>query len=130
MIALIAAGPLAVAIGFVHARMWLHLPWQRLALSLELALLATVIAWPLRRYARLPWSLALMIVWSAALLLFVGPLPVFASLLLASAALAVGTWLVPAGMPARAPVALCVGLTLIGGVAGWTLSWPLHSTAA
>jgi hypothetical protein len=128
MIALIAAGPLAVAIGFVHARMWLHLPWQRLALSLELALLATVIAWPLRRYARLPWSLALMIVWSAALLLFVGPLPVFASLLLASAALAVGTWLVPAGMPARAPVALCVGLTLIGGVAGWTLSWPLHST--
>lgn len=129
-IALIATGPLAVVIGFAHARMWQHLPWERLALSLVLALLATVIAWPLRRYTRLPWSLALMIVWAAALPLFVGPLPVLASLLLASAALAVGTWLVPAGMPARVPVALCVGLALIGGVAGWTLSWPLHSTSA
>ncbi|MDP1697079.1 MAG: hypothetical protein Q8L45_04750 [Xanthomonadaceae bacterium] len=130
LIALIATGPLAVVIGFVHARMWQHLPWGRLALSLELALLATMIAWPLRRFARLPWALALMIVWFAALLLFVGPLPVFASLLLASAALVVGTWLVPPGIPARVPVALCVGLSLLGGVAGWALTWPLHSTSA
>lgn len=129
MIALIAAGPLAVAIGFVHARMWLYVPWERLALSLVLALLAAMIAWPLRRFARLPWALALMIVWSAALPFFVGPLRIVATLLLASAALVMGTWLVPPGMPGRVPVALCVGLSLLGGCAGWALSWPLHSTA-
>ncbi|QDH68881.1 hypothetical protein [Marilutibacter alkalisoli] len=129
-IALIASGPVALAIGFVHARMWQVLPWERLVLTLVLALTASAIAWPLRRYARLPWALALALVWLAALPLFAGPLPVLAVLLLALAALALGTWLVPAGMPARAAVALCVGLVLIAGLAGWTLSWPVHSTPA
>lgn len=126
-IALVAAGPLALAVGLVYARMWEVLPWERLALSLVLAMITAAVAWPVRRFVRLPWALALALVWMAALPVFVGPIPVLSMLLLAAAALALGTWLVPMQMPARASVALCVGLALLGGLSGWTLAWPIHS---
>lgn len=129
-VAIIAAGLAAAAVGFVSERMWEVLPWERLALSLVLASAVSALAWPVRRYARQPWALAFAVVWVLALPVFVGPVAVLAAALLALAALGLGTWLVPEGMPARPAVALCTGLALLGGIAGWTLSWPIHSMAA
>lgn len=120
-------GVAALAFGFVQHAMWQVLPWERLALSLLLALVATALAWPLRRFARWSWASSLALVWLLALVGFVGPLPVLAAGALAAAAMAVGLpWLTQAP-PARLALATTIGLALIAGIGGWTLTWPIHT---
>ncbi len=112
--------------GFVAHRMWNALPWERLGLSLLLALAAHALAWPLARVLRCSRALALMTVWGLALLVFVGPLQVLAAVVLGGAALALGSWRLPADIPARYAVATGIGLVVLGGATGWVLSLPIH----
>ncbi len=124
--AIATAGVLLCAVGFALNRMWSELPWERLALSLCLAVLAGLLAWPVRRLLRWSWASALAMAWSLALLVFVGVVPLLAVVLMAAAALAIGSWGLPDDVPARAPVATAIGLVVIGGLNGWLLSWPIQ----
>lgn len=123
-------GAAACAAGFVWHGMWRVLPWERFALSLLLAAIALGLAWPLRRFARWSWASALATVWAAALVVWVGPLPMLAALALAAMALALGLIVVPAGIAGRLAVSTLLGLALIAGLGGWTLLLPVHHTPA
>lgn len=118
---LIASGP-ALTIAAIGAhRLWNALPWERFGLSLLLALLSGLLAWPLCRIARWRLASALSWVWLAALTYFAGPLAVLAVVLIAAAALAIGSRFV-----AQTGIALAVGLVAIAGVTGWLLLLPVH----
>lgn len=122
-------GLLLLVCGFASHAMWRVLPWERFALSLVLALFAAVAAWPLHRFARWSWASSLGAVWIAALIWFTGPWPAVAIAGLTAAAVAVGLSIVPSAMSARLAIAATVGLAVIAGIAGWTLTWPLHYRA-
>jgi len=124
-----ASGLVAATVAIAMHGLWRVLPWERFALSLLLALLSMALAWPLHRFAR--WSLAtsLMAVWIAALVVFVGPFAVLATLLLAAAALAIGLRLAPQ-IPGRGAIALAIGLMAIAGATGWILMLPVHHPLA
>lgn len=119
-------GLTALAIGFARHAMWRVLPWERLALSLLLALFSLALAWPLRRFARWSWASSLAVVWSLALVWFTGVPASLAALALAGAGLAIGLAWLPATFPVRPAVAIMTGLALLAGVAGWTVTWPVH----
>lgn len=122
----LAAGCAATLAGLVIHDTWRVLPAERFALSLVLAALACLVAWPLR--ALLRWSMATVLatLWTLALAVYAGALPVLAAATLGAAALGIGSWLVPARVPARAALAAVVGLIAIAGLTGWTLAWPVH----
>ncbi|MGR4893861.1 hypothetical protein ACIPR8_01095 [Stenotrophomonas sp. LARHCG68] len=89
-----------------------------------LGLLVAGLSWlPARlwRGAQASWALAL---WGVLLCVFAGPLPVFATALLALAAIAAGSLLLP-----RGPIGLqaVLGLLLIAGTLGWLLTLPIHN---
>jgi hypothetical protein len=119
------SGVVAAACGFVLQRLWRVLPWERVAESLALALLALALAWPLRRWARWSWASALAAVWLAAATLLVGPVPMLAAGVLAAAAGAIG-WAWLPGLPGRGPLAIVTGLAAIAGLVGWSVTWPIH----
>jgi hypothetical protein len=121
--ALVWAGLLAATAGLVMHALWRELPAGRFGESLLLAGLATLLAWPLARWRRLPWAQAQAIVWLAALVLMAGVLPALAVALLAAAAIALGTLVSGAQRPLAA---LLVGLALFAGVLGWLLALPMH----
>lgn len=118
--------PFAAALaGFFFHRMAAVVPWSRFADALTLAIVVTAFAWGLRRATRWSWPTSMLFVWIAALLFFVGPLPVLGAVLLGAAAVAIGTWIVP-DMPARPAIAAVTGLLLIAGVGDWLLTLPVH----
>lgn len=120
----LALGFAATAAGLFAHDTWRALPAERFALSLVLAAIACLLAWPLRARGRMANALAA--IWSLALVVYAGALPVLAAATLGLAALGVGLWLTPARTPARAAIAGSVGLIAIAGLAGWTLAWPIH----
>ena len=121
--ALVWGGLLAAAAGLIVHALWRELPAGRFGESLLLAGLATLLAWPLRRWRGLSWAEAQTAVWLVALVLLTGVVPALAVLLLAAAALAVGTLV---SGPQRPLTGLLVGLALFAGVLGWLLSLPVH----
>ncbi|MGH8172125.1 MAG: hypothetical protein ACREPX_03190, partial [Rhodanobacteraceae bacterium] len=124
--ALVLAGIVACAIGFFVHRADLVLLRERLRETLILAGLSIIAALLLRFVFRVSLAGALAFLWFAALGFFCGVLPVAATLAIAATALAVGTLLVSEETPARAVLALCVGLALIAGVDGWLVLLPGH----
>ncbi len=124
-----ASGLVAATMAIAMHGLWRVLPWERFALSLLLALLSMALAWPLHRFAR--WSLgtSLLAVWTAALAVFVGPLAMLATLLLAAAALVIGLRLAPR-IPGQGAIALAIGLMAIAGATGWILMLPVHHPLA
>lgn len=126
---LAVAGALATIAGLVVHEVWRELPAERLLLSLVLMALVWLLAWPLRRWRRCSAATAFAGLWLLALLAYCGPLPVLSVALLAAAAWAVGDALLPAMRPARPALAIVLGLILIGMLAGWTLTWPIHHPA-
>jgi hypothetical protein len=126
MRAALAIGFAATIVGLVVHDTWRVLPAERFALSLVLAGLASLIAWPLRTAFRCRMATTLAAVWTIALVVYAGVLPVLAAATLGIAALGIGLWLVPASVPARAAIATTVGLIAITGITGWTLAWPIH----
>lgn len=125
-VALVWAGVVACAAGLLLHGMWAVLPWRRFADALLLAAISIAIAWPLRRWCAWTWAHALAAVWLAALAFFVGVLPTGAALLMAAAAIALGSLLVPRGAALRLVLALPIGLVLIAGAVGWLLPLPIH----
>jgi len=123
---LVVAGVLATFAGLIVHETWRALPVERFALSLALALIAGMLAWPLKRWLRVSWATALVAVWCVALMVYVGPLPVLATAVLGLGALSIGLRLTPDALPARAAVATMVGLMVIAGLTGWTISLPIH----
>ncbi|MGN6153117.1 MAG: hypothetical protein ACTHOH_14095 [Lysobacteraceae bacterium] len=124
----LAAGFAATVVGLIAHDTWRVLPAERFALSLVLAGLTSLIAWPLRRAFRCRMATLLAALWTMALVVYAGALPVLASATLGAAALGIGSWFVPKSTPTRAAIAVVVGLVVIAGVTGWTLAWPVHRT--
>jgi hypothetical protein len=121
--ALLWLGMAMCGAGLVAYRMWHVLPFPRFFEHVLLALCALAVAWPLVHWRNWPWAISLALVWLAGLLVFAGPLPVFAVVMLAATAVAVGSLLLPG------PIALPVGLALIAGVLGWLLPLQIHYCA-
>jgi hypothetical protein len=121
--ALLWSGVPLCLFGLYHHELWRQWPSGRFGELLVLSLLAMLLAWPLRRLARLTWASALGVVWLAALVLFAGPLPVLAVVVMTLACAALGSLLLR-----DAPLALqtACGLVLLGTVLGWTLPLPIH----
>ena len=80
-----------------------------------LAVCALAAAWPLVRWRGWSWALALALLWLGGLAVFGGPMPVLAVAVLAAAAVALGSLLLPG------PISLPLGLALIAGLLGWLL---------
>ena len=123
---LAGAGVGATLVGLAVHGVWRELPAERLLLSLVIAGLVALAAWPLRRWCRWRAATAFAAVWLLLLTLFVGPLPAASALLLGAAAWAIGDRLVPAEAPSRAPLALVVGLVSLAMAAGWLVMLPIH----
>jgi len=124
--ALVWSAAIACTAGFALHRMWSGLPWARFGEVLVLAASSFGCALVLRRWRGWAWANALAAAWLAALTFFAGPRAMVAVSVVAAAALALGTLLVPRGFAARGVLALPVGLCLLGGSAGWLLAWPIH----
>ncbi len=120
---LLWAGMLLCVAGLGMHRLWTELPFPRFFEHVLMALLVIAAAWPLRRWCRASWASAITIVWLAGLVVFTGPLPVLAVALLAAAAVALGSLLLPG------PAALPLGLAMIAGILGWLLPLPMHYPA-
>ena len=95
--------------GLAANRMWDALAFPRFFEHLLLALLALASAWPLVRWRGWSCATALALVWLGGLAVFAGPMPVLAVALLAAAAVAVGSLLLPG--PIALQVAHIVRLT-------------------
>jgi hypothetical protein len=124
---LVAVGVLATLAGLILHETWRALPAERFALSLVLAWFAWMLAWPLKRWLRVSWATALVAVWSAALVVYTGPLQVLATAVLGFGALSIGLRFTPDALPARAALATTVGLMVIAGLTGWAITLPIHA---
>lgn len=122
-LALLWAGVPLCALGFFQYRLWQHWHSGRFGELLVLAALSALLAWPLRRFARWSWAAALALPWGLALVLFAGPVPVAATLVLAALALALGSLLLSRE---SLPLQLVAGLVLLGGTLAWLLPVPVH----
>jgi hypothetical protein len=123
-LALLWAGVPLCALGFFQYRLWEHWHSGRFGELLVLAALSALLAWPLRRFARWPWAAALTLPWGLALVLFAGPVPMAATLVLAALALALGALLL---RQQSLPLQLVTGLVVLGGPLAWLLPLPVHS---
>ena len=123
---LVWAGVAACLAGLMLHRMDREVPWARVRDQVLLAVLAIIVAAVLRYRFIGSWAGALGCAWMAALVFFAGPLPVLAVIVLAAAAFALGSLLLPGDGHARDALAVPVGLALLGGCAGWLLLLPLH----
>ena len=120
---LLWAGLALCVAGLAVHRMWEQLPFPRAVEHGLLALLALAAAWPLTRWRGWTPATALAVVWLLALIVFAGPMPVLAVVVLAATAVGIGSLLMPG------PIALPLGLAIIAGILGWSLSLPIHHRA-
>ncbi|OOG37405.1 hypothetical protein B0E51_16245 [Rhodanobacter sp. C05] len=126
---LFAAGFLLVAMGFIGNAMWRQIPWSPVALLAGLSLVSLILAYGLGRLFHCQAATSAAAVWLGALVYFAGISPFASVLLIAVAALAIGSVLVPKGWDARVPLSVLAGLALLCGIAGWLLPFPIHSRA-
>ncbi len=122
---LVAAGMVATVAGLIAHSLWRELPAERFALSLLLAGLSLLVAWPLRRALHLSNAAAVAAVWTLALAVYVGPLPMLATALLGLAALAIGLRIAPSAWPARIAIATTLGFVVLAGACGWAITLPI-----
>ena len=130
-VALLWAGVPLCAFGIAQQRLWEQWRPGRFGELLLLSLLAAGLAWPLRKFTRRSWATALALPWCLALVLFAGLVPVMATLVLATTALALGglldTRVLPRMSPRMSPALhTACGLVLLGAVLGWLLPLPVH----
>lgn len=118
-------GPIAAVVGVVAHDLWRVLPAERFALSLVLAGVALLVAWPLRRVLRCSTAAAVALAWTLALVVYVGPLPALAAATLGATALAIGLRVMPVARSGRIAIACAVGLVAIAGLCGWLVTWPI-----
>lgn len=109
--------------GIAMHRTWTAIAFPRVFEHLALALLALGAARLLQRGLRWPLATVLAVSWLAASLVYAEPLPLAAACLLAGAAIALGSLVVPG------PASLPLGLVLVAATSGWGLAFPLHHRA-
>ena len=119
-------GMVALVMGLLSHRMWAVLPWVRAGEYAVAAVVVAAMSWALSRLFRVSFATACGTIWLGALGWYAGVLPVLATLLLASAALGVGSLLAPAQHPARLSIAVVAGMAIIAAAIGWTLILPIH----
>ncbi|MGH8062302.1 MAG: hypothetical protein ACREO7_09855 [Pseudoxanthomonas sp.] len=122
-VALLWVGVPLCAFGIFQYRLWEQWHPGRFGELLLLSLLAWSLAWPLRKFAHWSWATALALPWCLAQVLFNGVMPVVATLVLATTALALGGLLGARTSPA---LQVTCGLALLGAVLGWLLPLPVH----
>lgn len=121
--ALLWLGPLLLLIGTLHYRFWEQVPSMRALEGLAIGLASLGAAWLAHRLSGRSLAGALATLWCLGLVLFAGPVPMLATVVLLAAALAVGTAIAP-----RESIGLqaALGLVVIAGAIGWLLPLPLH----
>ncbi len=123
---LLWAGVATLAIGFVVTRMWEYIPMGRARESAKCALIAFVLAWLVNRFSRVRLANLLVLIWGAALVYFIGPLPILAIALTALSALALGSVIIPANYGRSVVLPMVLGFAFMVGVVGWLLPFPIH----
>ncbi len=121
---LLWGGGVACLAGLLGHGLLAHWVPSRTTALLVIALLTLSVAWILRRVAGLALAHGLAISWLLALAWMGGPLPMFATLVAAAAATALGGLLLPQSSVAFQCV---IGIALGAGALGWLLPLPLHS---
>lgn len=124
------AGMAVAAAGFAVNRMWRAIPWDGASVVAGLALVSLGAALVVHYMTRVRLATAAVLTWLGALAYFAGGTSCAAALLVALAAMAVGSLVIPAGWAARPVLAMLAGLGLIAGTLGWLLPFPLHSRLA
>ncbi len=117
-------GALACAAGLIAHRLWEAWRPGRFGELVLIALLAVAASCAVRALFRCSWATCFAALFTAAVVLFAGPLPVAAALLLALASIACDSWI--AGSAPLALQGVC-GLALLAGALGWLLPLPLHA---
>lgn len=119
------AGMLLLAVGWIGNALWRQIGNAPELALIALALLSALAAWGLGRLLRCRFTTALLAVWLTTLACCAGFASSVAIMLLTAAALAIGSCIVPARWPARVALSALVGITLMAGVVGWTLPFPV-----
>ncbi|HDS1656078.1 TPA: hypothetical protein QEL76_004060 [Stenotrophomonas maltophilia] len=117
-------GAFLLLLGLCITPLHRQLPSGRLKELILLCLLASGVAWLLKRTRSIPMASGLALFWVFLLPVFTGPLPWLTSALLALASIAIGQMLFP-----QRPLALqaIVGMLATAAILGWTLLLPIHS---
>lgn len=121
-----AAGVVALCAGVVSSGLLAHVHVPIVKQHALLVAATILIGLLARAVFRVPAWLFAGALWLVAHVFFAGPASVLAALILACGALAIGSLLVRSQGPARAPLALCVGLVLLSALGGWLLPFPVH----
>lgn len=122
-------GFVLLAAGFVGNALWHGVARAPTLFLGELLLASLILAFALRRVLRCAMATALLLLWLLALGFFAGVAAGVAVLLLALAAMGLGSLLVPVAAPARGSLCILAGLALIAGIDGWLLPFRLHFRA-
>lgn len=126
---LFLAGMLLTCIGFFANAMWQKIPWGPDGLLVALGAGSIILAYVFGRLFHCHPATSAAAVWLAALVYFAGFSPFGSVLLLAVAALALGSLLVPEHGPGQLPLSVLAGLAMLCGVDGWLLPFPVHGHA-
>ena len=119
-------GFMLLIVGIVVNTLWRGIaPGPTLFLG-ALLLASLILAFMLSRFLRCRLATASLLLWLLALAYFTGFAPFFAVILVALAAMGVGSLLVPVEVPARGPFCVLVGIALLCGIDGWLLPFHIH----
>lgn len=127
---LLGLGCLLAVSGFVANHMWTTVPPSPARLLALLASISLVGTYGLVRFFKCRPATGMLLIWSLALVYFVGLSASVAVILIVMAAAALGGALVPEGWSARPALSVLVGLALICGLVGWLLPMPVHFRAS
>lgn len=119
-------GLLLFAAGFISHHLWRDIASRPLIGFVGLGLISLGLAEGVRRISGCARATALLLVWAGALAGFAGIAPVLAVVLVAAAALAVGSVLLPPADGASAALTVLAGLAVLCGIVGWLLPFPVH----
>ncbi|WP_147292969.1 hypothetical protein [Dyella psychrodurans] len=122
-------GFLLVACGFLFLRTWVSIPYLATGFLIGLALVSLVFACGLRFLLKCRLATGLAMCWIFALACFVGIAALISVLLIALAAMGIGSLVVSTTYKIPAPLTVLVGLAFIAGIAGWLLPFPIHTRA-
>ncbi len=121
--AVVWLGPVALGMGFVTERMLRSLPAARALETLTISAIAVAVGFIASRLFRVTLATSIACLFGIAAVWFVGILPFLGVVLFGTAALSIGY--AAAGARSHA-LSLIVGVSLISGIAGWLLPFPLH----
>jgi hypothetical protein len=123
---LFLAGALLTCIGFFANAMWQKIPWGPDWLLVALGAGSIILGYVFGRLFHCQPATSAAAVWVAALIYFAGLSPAGSVLLIAVAALAIGSVLVHQKGSGQGALSVLGGLAMLCGIDGWLLPFPLH----